>query len=163
MEKKKSDQLGKVMEMLTEHQSNLDKYNRLKNDETIREWQNDYLARKESGGILAVSAEVSYGDSLPKSIEETLLMEQENVLGILRALKLRIQFVKLLLLSIREDYVKLIKLRYFQKLTVGKVCEAMYCSRSTFYRIHDQVMEELVKEYDRLMNYKKADDKNTDK
>ncbi len=139
-----------VIKMLKEHRSNVEKYNRIKNDETIREWQSDYKARKESGGVMALNTERASSKIRPTSIEETLILEQENVLSKIRDINIKIQFVKLLLLSISEDHVKLLQLRYFENLTVGRVCDALYCSRSTYYRLHDRIIDELVEEYERL-------------
>lgn len=139
-----------VIKMLKEHRSNVEKYNRIKNDETIKEWQSDYIARKESGGMMASKANRPGSKPGPASIEETLILEQENVLNKIRDIKIKIQFVKLLLMSIEENHVKLLQLRYFENFTVGRVCDALYCSRSTYYRLHDQIINELSEEYERL-------------
>lgn len=150
MEHNVNDSRTLVIKLLKEHRSNVEKYNRIKNDETIKEWQSDYNARKESGGVKAMRNDKISNKTGPTSIEETLILEQENVLGKIKDINIKIQFVKLLLLSIEEDHVKLLRLRYFEHMTVGKVCDALYCSRSTFYRMHDRIIDELVEEYERL-------------
>ncbi|WP_154826139.1 hypothetical protein [Kallipyga gabonensis] len=140
-----------IIKLLRQHQSNVEKYSRIRNDPTISEWKSDFMMRKVSGGIVAENYDRLPGQQSPgSSIEETLLLEKSNVLDHIHHIELRIQVVRILLLSLREEYVRLVELRYFNRLPVEKVCEALFCSRSTFYRRHDQVLEELTDEFNRL-------------
>lgn len=140
-----------ILQLLWQHQSNVEKFNRIQSDPIIKEWKTDYMMRKSSGGIVAETYEPKLeSQGKHASIEEALMLEKSNVFDHIHQIELRIQVVRLLMLSLREEYVRLIELRYFNRLSVEKVCEALFCSRSTFYRRHDLVLEELVREFDRL-------------
>ncbi|WP_304261956.1 ECF-type sigma factor [Kallipyga massiliensis] len=148
---RKSETRKVIIQLLRRHQSNVDKYSRIKSDPTIREWKADYMMRKATGGIVAENYERKPGKrNAHASIEETLLVEKSNVFDQIHRIELQIQVVRILLLSLQEENVRLVELRYFCHLPVEKVCEALYCSRSTFYRRHDLVLDELTDEFDRL-------------
>lgn len=140
-----------VIEMLRRHHENIEKYLRIEQDDTIQEWKADYMTRLQTGGLKSQSLRTTHADASKKdSIEESLLMEQQHVLDNLRDLKLRIQVVKVLLLNIRQDNLHLIEMRYFQKMPVEQVCAVLFCSRSTYYRRHNQTITALAREFERL-------------
>lgn len=144
-----------VVEMLKEYPLNCEKYSRIKKDETVREWKLDYMTRQGTGGLKAGGVGAAYPVSRAysnkySSIEEALLMEKENVMDRIYELNIQIQIVKLLILSLREDMVKIVDLRYFQKKTVRVICSELYCSRSTFYRKNNEILDYLAVEYEQL-------------
>lgn len=153
-----------IIEMLKEYPLNCEKYSRIKEDETIREWKLDYMTRQGTGGLKAGGIGTLYPLSRTysnkyASIEEALLLEKENVLDRIYELNIQIQIVKLLILSLREDMVKLVDLRYFKRKTVRFICSELYCSRSTFYRKNNEILDYLAVEYEQLFLRSKDKDK----
>lgn len=144
-----------IVEMLKEYPLNCKKYSKLNNDKTVMEWKMDYLTRQDAGGLKSGGTpslqpiEKGYNGKYA-SIEEALLMEEENVVDRIYELKIQIQIVKLLILSLREDMYDLVDLRYFKRKSVQEICEVYFCSRSTFYRKNNEIIDFLAVEYEQL-------------
>lgn len=155
-----------IVQMLKEYPLNCKKYEKLKKDNYVQEWKMDYMTRQAAGGLKSAGtmARISPTKAFQRkyaSIEEALLLEKENVIDRIYELSIQIQIVKLLLLSLREDFMQLVELRYFQKKTVKTICEELYCSRSSFYRKNAKLLDYLAVEYEQLFlkskNWKKDD------
>ncbi|MDD7542861.1 MAG: DUF1492 domain-containing protein [Peptoniphilaceae bacterium] len=140
-----------VLRMLEGYQSNLKKLKRIEEDDLIREWSTDYQIRERTGGMhTPVLQHSKTGETTKKSIQEVLVTEKENILQHLYDLRAEYQLMQLLLFNLDEDALKLVKLRYFEQLSVRAICGTLFFSRSTFYRKNAEVIDRLALEYERI-------------
>ena len=77
-------------------------------------------------------------------------MERRQFFSTLERLKIEVQLVKLLLLHLSDEDVALLTNRYYKGYSISRVCAEMFFSRSTFYRRHEEILEQLVSYYDAI-------------
>ncbi len=73
--------------------------------------------------------------------------ERRQLFEMLATQRAEVQLVKLLVLTLRDSELQLIRLRYFRGMSITMVCGEMFMSRSTFYRKHDEIVKHLCEAY----------------
>lgn len=135
----------KLIGLMKNYNKNLKKLSQLENDQAVREWEQDYRARRMDGAIKSVSVPLHQSEhGVPTSIQERMILEEERVVEKLYGLKLGVQMVQLLLLGLDDEERKLIESRYFKNKSVVEICEELFISRSTYYRRLNDVMDKML-------------------
>lgn len=140
----------RVIDLLKSYRSNSQKLKKLERDETIREWKMDYKYRIENGGINSPKIKGVRSSDTKESMQEKLMLERENVLSMLEKLRLEVEVTKLLLFQLNEDQSELIRLRYIENFQVHQICAQLYISKSSFYRRHTAILNQLTDYYRNL-------------
>lgn len=146
---------GKVKDLLVNHEKNLKLIESLEQNETIREWREDYRSREKTGGVNAVSyTEVGSGSRDNASMQEKLMLEKENILQKIERIRYDVELTKLLLFQLDDDDQRLLRLRYMEEMGIRDVCDQLYISKSTFYRKHDVIialMAQYLEQFDQML------------
>lgn len=137
---------GRLRALLLGYNANLKAMAKLQNDEMIKEWEQDYRARRMSGGLKGASVPVHRREEgIPESIQLQMILEEEKVVEELYGLRLKIQLTHLLLIGLEPEERQLIEAYYLERLPAKKVSERLYVSRSTFYRRLDKILDKLTR------------------
>nr|WP_072515142.1 hypothetical protein [Ndongobacter massiliensis] len=137
----------KVRALLNEYMVNASRLRRMEANATFSEWEEDYRARRATGGVRASLLERTIRGNHKGSIQEHLLMEQEEVCEKIRNLRAKADLTKFLLFQLNEDERRLIEMKFFEKISVRTICEILYVSRSSLYRRIDAVIKKLAMIY----------------
>lgn len=137
----------KVRALLNEYTANTSRLRRMEANATFSEWEEDYRARRATGGMYTPSFEKRIRGNGRGSIQEHLLLEQEEVCEKIRSLRAKADLTKFLLFQLNEDERRLIEMKFFEKLPVRVICELLFMSRSSMYRRTDAVIKKLAEIY----------------
>ncbi|WP_071705759.1 hypothetical protein [Murdochiella vaginalis] len=139
-----------IIDLLSRYKTNQEKLERYREEEIVREAQsvNDYVAAMIPTQK-SVSSDSSSCLDLP-SLSFLLELEKRQFFSTLERLKIEVQLVKLLLLHLSDEDVTLLTNRYYKSYSISRVCSEMFFSRSTFYRRHEEILNQLVLYYDSI-------------
>lgn len=148
------DSRERVIELLLTYRVNTERLARYQGDETIREWQAEYQTPVVKEEMLLHHVPLS--GLVEDAVEQIMAREKEKILSGYEKMNIEAQLVKLLLLHLSDSDVELLTYRYFEGFSISRVCELMYFSRSTFYRRHDEIIDDLTAYYSSLFHPQKV-------
>lgn len=137
-----------IIRLLRAHEANVDALNRYQRDDLIQEWQEEYQCYLTKGDPTALLGPRE--DPAFLRLQENLLQEKKDILARMQELQMQVHLVRILLIHLDEGDIELIRLRYFDNFSVGRVCEELYISRSTFYRRNDEILGSLSEHYKKI-------------
>lgn len=131
---------SKVEDLLENFRSNVDRLERVRNRNTLQEWEKDYL-----------SEGAHESSEIEQKVRESVRLEKQKVLDSLERDHLDVEITQLLLLELPFQEREIVRLRYFHRKKVKEICGILFISKSSFYRKHQNIIDRMAKGYDRLM------------
>ena len=142
---------GRIQELLLAYRSNITLLKKWEKDKTLRECRTDYDARRRTGGLLGQNpADHTRSKKDGLSIQEKLLLEQQNVLEKVERIRTDVELTRLLLFQLNDFDHRLMNLRYEEGKDVRDICAILFISKSSFYRRLNAIVQEMSKAYDRF-------------
>lgn len=146
-----------IIQLLKKYPNNLLELEQYQENEIISEWQGEYHAymqareksEKQEAGQDGSTGSIEENRTLDK-INSLIMKEKRYVLAKIQAVQMEVQLVKILMMGLERKSELLISLRYFNKLSVAKVCDELFISRSTYYRQHERIMKKMAGHYDKI-------------
>lgn len=173
----------RVLDLIENYKTNVERLKRYYKDETVREWANDFSIAMDAFGTSVEDADKRrsqesgrlinerYNPILLKKpdlerrgesdgarrgepdLEAIVAWEKAALFSEMDQIKAEVEVVKLLMLQLRDVDYDLISYRYFQGFSVSQVCQTLFFSRSTFYRRHEQIINALALHYHQLFHH----------
>lgn len=129
-----------IQVLLKNYSKNAERLYRMEKDEVLREWNTEYTIRKKK-----------IEPGVYSHLQQKLHYEKRQILDSMAQLRMQVELTKLLLLQLNDKDRELIQMRYLQHLPVQTICLRLFLSKSSFYRRHSRILEDLAKYYQDFM------------